>query len=194
MSTVPVKDRILDTALGLFYANGLRATGIDRIIRDSDVAKASFYRYFPSKDRLIAAALQRWHETDFTALRNAVEAAEPKLRPLAVFDVLEKRAASAGFRGCALNNALVELTEPDHPGVVYAREAKAELRQWFESLLIEAGFADMATELSAEWLVLYDGALTGTLREPAAARTAHATAERVLQQIQLKRLLSRNLA
>ncbi|MFT4089090.1 MAG: TetR/AcrR family transcriptional regulator [Asticcacaulis sp.] len=194
MSQTSVKDRIAQTALGLFYAHGLRATGIDRIIRESGVAKASFYRHFPSKDLLIAEVLRQWHEADFAALRAAVEAVEPKLRPLEVFNVLSVRAQAEGYRGCALNNAVAELADAAHAGHVFVGEAKSELGQWFEDLLSEAGFADMATELSREWLLLYDGALTVALRQPEAGRIAYVTAERVLQQIQLKRLLSKSLA
>lgn len=193
MSQISVKERIIATALELFYTQGLRATGIDRIIRDSGVAKASFYRHFPSKDRLIAEVLQHWHEADFAALRQAVEAVEPKLRPLEVFNVLAERAQAGGYRGCALNNALAELADASHAGHACVLAAKAEIRQWFESLLSEAGFADMAEALSQEWLLLYDGALTVALRQPEAARVAYVTAERVLQQIQLKRLLSKSL-
>ncbi|MEM9966411.1 MAG: TetR/AcrR family transcriptional regulator [Asticcacaulis sp.] len=193
MSQIAVKDRIIGTALGLFYAHGLRATGIDRIIRESGVAKASFYRHFPSKDLLIAEVLRHWHEADFAALRQAVEAVEPKLRPLEVFNVLSERAQAEGYRGCALNNAVAELADRSHAGFGFVIEARAEIRQWFEALLSDAGFADMAAELSQEWLLLYDGALTVALRQPAVGRVAYVTAERVLQQIQLKRLLSKSL-
>ncbi|HSN37297.1 MAG TPA: helix-turn-helix domain-containing protein, partial [Arthrobacter sp.] len=47
------RDKILATAFRLFYANGLRAAGIDTIIAESGVAKATFYKYFPAKDELI---------------------------------------------------------------------------------------------------------------------------------------------
>lgn len=193
MSQISVKDRIVGTALELFYAHGLRATGIDRIIRESGVAKASFYRHFPSKDLLIAEVLRHWHEADFAALRQAVEVVEPKQRPLEIFTVLAGRAQAEGYRGCALNNAVAELADRSHAGFARVVEAKAEIRQWFETLLSEAGFADLAAELSQEWLLLYDGALTVALRQPEAGRVAYVTAERVLQQIQLKRLLSKRL-
>jgi len=193
MSQLPVKDRILNVALDLFYSQGLRATGIDRIIRESGVAKASFYRHFPSKDQLIVEALKRWHAADFASLRQAVEAVEPKLRPLEVFNVLALRAEAETYRGCALNNALAEQADKASAAHGFVCEAKAEIGLWFADLLAAAGFADMAGELSREWLLLYDGALTLALRQPEAARVAYVTAERVLQQIQLKRLLSKNL-
>ena len=51
------RSRILDTATRLFYAHGLRAVGVDTIIAESGVAKATFYKHFPAKDDLIAAYL-----------------------------------------------------------------------------------------------------------------------------------------
>eukprot|EP01031_Cornospumella_fuschlensis_P009142 gene9142-11228_t len=56
-STLPARDRILVTAHDLFYRDGIRATGIDRIIAESGVAKLTFYRHFPSKDELVKAFL-----------------------------------------------------------------------------------------------------------------------------------------
>lgn len=189
-----VRDRIVQTALPLFATQGFRATGIDRIIADSAVAKASFYRHFPSKDDLILACLERWHISHFAALKIAVDESEVKARPLSLFDALPQ-VADATLRGDLLITAMVEFaaTKPAIADVVAA--ARRQLRDWFDALLGEAGYADMAETLSHEWLLLYEGAMIGALREtPAqAARCARANAERSLQQIQLKRLLSKTL-
>ena len=67
--------RILDTATRLFYARGLRAVGVDTIIAESGVAKATFYKYFPAKDDLIAAYLDRVDEMWSGQLHAAAEAA-----------------------------------------------------------------------------------------------------------------------
>ena len=53
------RDRILDTAFRLFYARGIRAVGVDTIIAESGVAKATFYKHFPAKDDLVVAYLDR---------------------------------------------------------------------------------------------------------------------------------------
>ncbi|MCA1936953.1 TetR/AcrR family transcriptional regulator [Asticcacaulis sp.] len=189
-----VRDRIVQTALPLFATQGFRATGIDRIIADSAVAKASFYRHFPSKDDLILACLERWHISHFAALKIAVEAGEVKSRPLSLFDALPQ-VSEATMRGDLLITATVEFgsAKPAIADVVAA--ARHQLREWFETLLGEAGYADMADSLSHEWLLLYEGAMIGSLRETPqqAARCARANAERSLQQIQLKRLLSKTL-
>jgi len=51
--TLPARERILLTAHELFYRDGIRATGIDRVIAESGVTKVTFYRHFPSKNDLI---------------------------------------------------------------------------------------------------------------------------------------------
>ena len=60
MKRPSVRERILSTATRLFYRQGIRSTGVNQIIRESQVAKASFYQYFPSKDRLILACLDEY--------------------------------------------------------------------------------------------------------------------------------------
>ena len=55
----PARDRVLETAFRLFYARGIRAVGVDLIIAESGVAKATFYKHFPSKDELVLAYLDK---------------------------------------------------------------------------------------------------------------------------------------
>ena len=60
--TLPARERVLATALALFYRDGIRATGIDRVIAEAGVTKVTFYRHFPSKDALVVAFLESRHE------------------------------------------------------------------------------------------------------------------------------------
>jgi AcrR family transcriptional regulator len=190
-----VKDRIIDMALPLFSAHGFKATGIDKIIAASGVAKASFYRHFPSKDDLVLACLKVWHTTHFEALTTHTLTADEKGRPVAIFEALSSLCDAPDFRGCLLNNALMETPDPSHPVHIYVVNAKEEIRQWFEHVLAEAGYSDLNDTLSYEWLVLYDGAMIMAMRQPGqtSGRRAKSSAERSLQQIQLKRLLSKTL-
>ena len=94
-----LKQRVLETADKLFYAEGIRAVGIDRLIEESGIAKASFYRFFASKDVLIAewmrsrdAAWRLWLEESVDLL-----APDPVNRPLAVFDALYSRFRTPAF-------------------------------------------------------------------------------------------------
>lgn len=106
---VPARDRILDTAKRLFYRDGLRATGIDKIIAESGVAKMSLYRHFASKDELIAAFLA-WRHDDWMAwFTGAVERRLPQQPSLAVLaDALGEWFQQDDYRGCAFINTAAE--------------------------------------------------------------------------------------
>ena len=70
------RERILATAFSLFYAKGIRAVGIDLIIAESGVAKATFYKHFPAKDDLVVAYLDKVDGVWTGQLKAAAEAAE----------------------------------------------------------------------------------------------------------------------
>lgn len=116
MAQPSARDRILDTAKRLFYRDGFRATGIDRIVAESGVAKMSLYRHFASKDDLIAAFLD-WRHDHWTAwFTAAVDARLARGEGLAaVADVLGEWFGQDDFRGCAFINAVAETGATDDP-------------------------------------------------------------------------------
>lgn len=116
MAQPSARERILDTAKRLFYRDGLRATGIDRIVAESGVAKMSLYRHFPSKDDLIAAFLDWRHEHWMAWFTAAVEARLAEGTGLAaVADALGEWFGQDDFRGCAFINAVAETGATDDP-------------------------------------------------------------------------------
>src|SRR5215467_5018828 len=116
--TSEARKRILETADRLFYQEGVRAVGIDRIIAEAGVAKMSLYKHFPSKDDLILAVLKYREEAVLEFFRSAMERHRKKAKdPLgAFFAALKDLFESPGFRGCPFQNAAVELADPTHPG------------------------------------------------------------------------------
>jgi AcrR family transcriptional regulator len=103
------RERILAKAGELFYRYGLHAVGVDRIIKESNVAKMTFYKYFPSKSKLIAAYLAYRNEVWLQALREIAERDAPVLdRILAVFDLLDHAFHAPDFQGCPFIKALAE--------------------------------------------------------------------------------------
>lgn len=177
------RDRLLDTAERLFYAEGIRAVGIDRILAESGVGKASLYRHFPTKDELVLAVLRRRDESWRRWLEEAVAARDlpPAQRPLAVFDALAERFARADYRGCAFINTIVETADPQSPAHRVADEHKRRLTDYLADLLAGAGHPDHRT-LAARLVLLVDGAIVTSVRErtPAAAETARGIAEVLL--------------
>jgi len=104
------RERILYTATRLFYEQGIRATGIDRIIAESNVAKASFYRQFPAKEELVQAVLNHRHEAWMAWFEGSLTARSARGTPslALIADVLDEWFTEPEFRGCAFINALAE--------------------------------------------------------------------------------------
>ena len=173
------RQRILSTADQLFYAHGLRAVGTDRIIAEADVAKASLYRHFPSKDDLIVAFVEQRAERALESLEQAVTrlSPTPEGRPLAVFDALRQKLEAPDYRGCAFINCIIELADSEHGAHRAADQYKRDVMHCYSMLLEQAGYAEPAV-LASQFALLVDGALVTALREnsPAAADRAKAVA------------------
>ncbi|AUH50794.1 TetR family transcriptional regulator [Chromobacterium sp. ATCC 53434] len=146
------RDRILATAHRLFYREGLRATGIDRLIAESGVTKVTFYRHFPSKNELILAYLEQRHGLWMAWFRDALARHAGPAAPAAA---LREWLASDDFRGCAFINGVGEMPA-DAAVAEAARRHKADMRQ-----AIAASLADGPDkEKQAEMLALaVDGAI-----------------------------------
>ena len=105
---VDLSQQILDTAAELFYREGVRSVGVDRIAAESGVAKMTLYYHFRSKDELVAAWLRRRDDEWMSWLASAVERRRGS-RLLAVFEALREWFETPTFRGCAFVNAYGEL-------------------------------------------------------------------------------------
>jgi AcrR family transcriptional regulator len=127
------RERILLTAHELFYREGIRATGIDRVIGEAGVTKATFYRHFPSKNDLVLEFLEyrhrHWMAWFVDALRRHGNAAE------AISPALAEWFGNAGFRGCAFINSLGELAATLPEIVEVTRNHKREMTSVIAGLL-----------------------------------------------------------
>lgn len=114
---------VLDTAERLFYARGIRAVGMDELVRETGLSKMTVYRLYPSKDELVGAYLRRTSAV-VTAMIDAAVARhgdDPRAALRAMFDLVEHDTSRADFRGAAFQNASVEFHEYDHPARVATR-------------------------------------------------------------------------
>src|SRR4051812_49622011 len=92
--------RLLTTATRIFYAEGIHAVGVDRIIAEAKVTRATFYRHFPGKEDLILAYLREVHQHDRSHVEAAVAAGPSAAETLvAVAGSIAGRIQSPGFRG-----------------------------------------------------------------------------------------------
>ena len=146
-------------AAEVFYAEGIRATGVDALVERAGVSKPTLYAQFGSKENLVAAVLDRRRvrrqEALTTFLAHAGVVGVPRL--LAVFDWLAEGHGRDGFRGCPFTNAAVELPEPEHPARTVIASYKDWLRGTLADLADQAGL-DQPGELADALLMLIDGA------------------------------------
>ncbi len=157
------RDQLIDTALELFNRDGYRATGIDKILAESGVAKMTLYNHFGSKDELILAALERRDARWRDWFRHAVErrAETPRGRLLAVFDALEEWFAQADFQGCMFMRAASEFCACDDPIHAASAEHQRLLLAGLRDLAAAAG-AKRPAKLAREILLLVMGAIVAT--------------------------------
>jgi len=126
-----VEGRILDSACRLFYTEGVRATGIDRILSRAGAAKASLYAHYGSKDDLVRAYLERQAQAWMARVQERIAPADGRAGVLRLFEMLGEFASGEDFRGCPFLNATSELADPSHP----ARAVLRRQREWLHSLI-----------------------------------------------------------
>ncbi|MFF2557214.1 TetR/AcrR family transcriptional regulator [Nocardia sp. NPDC058058] len=125
------RERLLETATRLFYAEGIHTVGIDRIIAEAGIAKATFYRHFRTKDDLVVAYLVREYDRQRQVLESVPGAGADGI--VTIFEKLGELSCGPGFRGCPFLNAAVEFPNPEHA----VRGVVRDYRDWFRELMAE---------------------------------------------------------
>ncbi|GAA4922950.1 TetR family transcriptional regulator [Actinomycetospora succinea] len=164
--TTTARERLLTTASALFYREGIRAVGVERILGEAPSTRATFYRHFPSKEDLVLAYLHGVDDRTRAVVQAAVETSpspDDALRAIgaAVTDDL----ADPAFRGCAFLNAAAEYPDPADP----VRRLILEHRAWYVGTLTELFgevFGDSPRrgrpeDAAAHFVMMRDGAMTG---------------------------------
>ncbi len=187
VSSTDVREKILETASDLFYQYGVRAVGVDLVVEKAGVAKTSLYRYFGTKDDLIAAFLERqdlefWSTWDQVTERYAED---PREELDAQLRWIGERANQPGYRGCPQINIAAEFPEASHPARKVAKAHKSELRRRLRAIA-EKLKAPAPDELAAQLAVLINGAFVSTpiFAPGEAAPLLRKTAEALLRQRQ----------
>jgi AcrR family transcriptional regulator len=179
LAQLPPPARILRTAARLFYAQGYHATGVNQIIAEADVAKATFYAHYPSKETLGAAWLAQQHEAWASWLNERVTPVPDARRRLAtLFDLLEAWLRNNNFRGCPFHNTNAE--QPDPPPALRAiiQRHLAFLREYVGGLVRAALPGRIEGDrLALAAYVLFCGAMVEAqaYRDPWPVRTAAQT-------------------
>ncbi|MGB5631307.1 MAG: TetR/AcrR family transcriptional regulator [Waterburya sp.] len=158
------KERILKTVDRLFYEQGYAATGVNQIIAEAQVAKASFYQHFPSKEELVLAYIEAYNNNFFQQLRRLEQQfTEPRANVLALFDLLADFAKQVEFRGCTFLNIVSEFSQPESKPRILIAQFKTELREYIEQLVLKTlakgiSAASAKTRATAVYL-LFEAAL-----------------------------------
>ncbi len=167
------RERLLEAADQLFYAEGIQSVGIDRVIERAGVAKASLYSSFGSKEGLIEAYLKRRHSNKLRQFREAIdEFDEPLAKILAIYDQQAKIATAADYHGCPF---IAASAEAPAGGLVdeETRAFRRDVHTLFHELAMGVGASDphaLATQLH----IIYDGATTAAKFQQAASASGPA--------------------
>jgi AcrR family transcriptional regulator len=169
----PAKQRNLETADTLFYSVGIHTVGIDRLIKESKVTKATFYKHYRAKDNLILEYIKHRHDTDREEVEAILtEAASPAEALRALLDRALEKIERPGFRGCAFLNAAAEFPEPRHP----VRALVTSHRDWYTetvSELFRQARHPLPGDAADDFVLASDGAMSGGYAgDPVAAAAA----------------------
>lgn len=167
------RERILAVAGPLFFREGFRGVGVDRVIAESGVAKATFYRHFPSKDDLIVAWLQQADSFMNAWLEKSVAGSKQPL--VSLFLALEDLAAKPECLGCTFQGVSAEFPDFDHPGHRTAVASKQRVLARIEDLAVETGVARPRV-LAEQLYLLLEGAWASVRMFGREAPVGHAAA------------------
>lgn len=158
--SLTLPEKILQAASELFYSQGIRATGVDAIVKAANTTKMSLYKYFPSKDDLVLAFLRKRDEDFRLWFVDQVDAKadSPKSKLLAVFDVIGEWMAIPEFRGCAFINAAAEFPVEGNPMHQVSAEFYDHFRDYIAGLAEQSGSRSPET-LAQQLSLLIEGAI-----------------------------------
>ena len=163
-SRASARDRILQSATSLFAGGRVRVSGVDALIARADVAKATFYRHFPSKDDVVAAWLRtpetRWLDVVIAEL----EGSPPLGRLVGFWEATGRWAEDQQFQGCPFLNTLVEIRDDNHPASPEVNSYIGEVEAYLSSNALDAGIRD-APSMGRELRVLAMGMWTAIVFE-----------------------------
>ncbi len=176
------KQRILETANRLFYEEGIRAVGIDRLIGESSVTKATFYKHYGSKDTLILEYLKVRSslEREFLADLLSTES-NPTVVIRSLMTAISDEVHRERFRGCPFLNAAAEFSDPLHPVRILVAGHRDWITDEYSNLLRAAG-NPLSGDAADELLLARDGAMAGGYAgDPISASAAlHRVVDRIL--------------
>jgi AcrR family transcriptional regulator len=184
-SPLAARDRILASAYELFARHGIRAVGIDRVIKRAEVAKATLYRHFASKDELVLAFLQQREQLwtkDWVEAEARRRGETPEEQLLAIFDLFDEWFQRTDFEGCSFINVLLEMNDRTSRIGSASAEHLGNIRSIIRQLATEAGLSD-PEQFAHSWHILMKGSIVAAGEGDAqAAKRAQAMGRLLIAQ------------
>lgn len=166
------RQRLLETASALFYSEGIHSVGVDRLVNEAGVTRATFYRHFPTKEALVEAYLRATDQRLRANVEHALKDRGPRQALEALLDLIGQRTNAPDFRGCQFINAAAEYPDATHPVHVAVHDHRA----WFQAVATQTArkIGHPNPREAGQFLVLlHDGALVAAeLDDPRAVRIA----------------------
>jgi len=152
------RERVFKVASDLFYREGIRAVGVETIVKEAGVAKISLYRSFPSKDELIVAYLENRNTSYWSKVDKVLAGLDgnPTAQLRAFLSYVVDRTTAAGYRGCPFINFRAEFPDSAHAGHEVAKANKREMRARL-CQIAEAMEARQPKQLADGLLLLIEG-------------------------------------
>jgi len=156
----PARERLVQTAYELFCRHGFQRVGIEAILAEAGVAKATLYRHFRSKDELVVACLERHRTLWFwgAVVRGVERRAPGRERLLGIFDVFDEWFHSNDYAGCLFAATLVESHDRTSTTGAASVSGLADVRDFLCRLAEETGAPD-AEDLARRWQILMLGSI-----------------------------------
>ena len=178
------RERIVDGSYELFSRRGIQAVGVDEVVENAGVAKATLYRHFPSKDDLVLAFLERREELWTHELVEAgakSRGSTPEGQLLAIFDVFDEWFRREDFEACSFISVLLELGSQHPAGKASIRHLE-NIRSIVHELAEEAGLRDPAS-FASSWHILMKGSIVSAAEgDVEAAHRAQSMARLLIDQ------------
>ena len=182
---VTARDRILASAYDLFSRKGVRAVGVDEVIARAEVAKATLYRHFASKDDLVLAFLQEREQVwtkDWVEAEARRRGDTPEDQLLAIFDLFGEWFQREDFEGCSFINLLLEMNDRETPIGRASAVHLANIRSIVRGLAEEAGLSE-PEQFAHSWHILMKGSIVAASEgDRDAARRAQAMGRLLIAQ------------
>lgn len=196
MTTAPnTRERIVSAASKLFYAEGIRAVGVDAVAEAAGVTKRTLYYHFKSKDDLIAAYLEGRDQPNLKLFQKWFSEAEGGVasRVEGIFFNLARAARHPKWKGCGFLRTSAELASmPGHPAIRIGTAHKKKFEDWLRQAFEAEGIVE-AEELARQVLLLLDGSFAVVLlhRDPSYMETAGAAAASLVKLALSERTIGR---